>query len=185
MAPWYMPGRAILALALLAGPAPLEDARFDAVTGYRVAEYRGVVPAPPPGVPRIAAAGVARLVDTRRATLIDVVPAEGGVRGSDGLWRLAREERGIAGAAWFPEAGRGRPDPAIERWFLRGVARLHARHPGRTLIVFCLADCWMSWNAALRLRRAGYRDVRWFAEGADGWRDLGRPLVPITPYQGT
>jgi hypothetical protein len=24
--------------------------------------------------------------------------------------------------------------------------------------------------------------VRWFAEGVDGWRDLGRPLVPITPY---
>jgi len=55
-------------------------------------------------------------------------------------------------------------------------------HPRRTLIVFCLADCWMSWNAAWRLSRAGYRDVRWFAEGADGWRDLGRPLAPMIPF---
>ena len=117
-----------------------------------------------------------------RATLIDVVPAEGAVRTADGHWRLAREQRSIAGAAWFPEAGRGAIDPAVERWFLRGVARLHAAAPRATLIVFCLADCWMSWNAAWRLRRAGYRRVRWFAEGVDGWRDLGRPLVPITPY---
>jgi len=28
-------------------------------------------------------------------------------------------------------------------------------HPRRTLIVFCLADCWMSWNAAWRLSRIG------------------------------
>ena len=173
-----------LLLFLLAVPAiaGAQDARFDAATGYRVSDYRGVVPGPPPGVRRIDAAAVARLVDTGRATLIDVVPAEGGVRALDGTWRLAREERGIPGAAWFPEAGRGRPDPAIARWFASSVARLHAAHPRRTLIVFCLADCWMSWNAAWRLSRAGYRNVRWFAEGADGWRDLGRPLVPMTPF---
>jgi len=28
-------------------------------------------------------------------------------------------------------------------------------HPRRTLIVFCQVDCWMSWNAAWRLSRAG------------------------------
>ena len=55
-------------------------------------------------------------------------------------------------------------------------------HPRRTLIVFCLADCWMSRNAAWRLSRACKRDVRWFAEGADGWRDLGRPLAPMIPF---
>ena len=176
-------------LALLAPAAMLltlpgqAEALFDPVTGYRVTAYRAVVPSPPPSVARIGAAEVARLVDAGRAILVDVVPAEGGVRGADGHWRLAREERGIAGAAWFPEAGRGRIDPAIERWFVASVRRLRARQPRAPLIVFCLADCWMSWNASLRLRRAGLRDVRWFAEGADGWRDLGRPLAPMTPYE--
>lgn len=168
-------------LTAAAAPAADGDARFDPATGYRIVDYRGIVPGPPPGVRRIDAAEVARLVDRGRATLIDVVPAEGGVRGADGSWRLAREERGIPGAAWFPEAGRGRPDPAIARWFATSVARLHAAHPRRTLIVFCLADCWMSWNAAWRLSRAGHRGVRWFPEGADGWRDLGRPLLPMLP----
>jgi PQQ-dependent catabolism-associated CXXCW motif protein len=169
-------------LALTAAAATVPDARFDPHTGYRIAEYRGIIPEPPPGVRRIDAAAVARLVDAGRATLIDVVPAEGAVREVDGRWRLAREQRGIPGAAWFPEAGRGRIDPAIERWFLNGVARLRAAEPRRTLIVFCLADCWMSWNAAWRLKRAGYAQVRWFADGADGWRELGRPLVSMTPY---
>lgn len=175
--------RPLLLFVALAAAAPGSDPRFDAATGYRVSDYRGVVPTPPPDVSRIEARAVARLADAQRAVLVDVVPAEGGVRDADGTWRLAREERGIPGAAWFPEAGRGRIDPAIEAWFVRGVSQLAALHPGRPIIVFCLADCWMSWNAALRLRRAGFQNVRWFAEGADGWRDLKRKLVPMTPYK--
>lgn len=175
------PSRLCLLLVIATAAAP-RDVRFDPQTGYRISDYRGVVAAPPAGVSRIDAAAVAALVDARRATLIDVVPAEGAVRDRTAHWRLAREQRGIAGSSWFPGAGHGAIDPVVERWFLGGVARLHAAAPHNTLIVFCLADCWMSWNAAWRLRRAGYRRVRWFAEGADGWRDLGRPLVPILPY---
>lgn len=170
-----------IAAMSLAGSARAQD--FDAATGYRVAHYRGTISAAPPGVARITAAQVARLVDRDRAILIDVVPAEGGVRDAAGNWRLAREERGIPGAHWFPEAGRGAIDPAIERWFLLGVSSLARRHPHARVIVFCLADCWMSWNAALRLHRAGVAHVRWFAEGADGWRDLGRSLTAMTPYK--
>lgn len=174
---------ALVSLAVSVGTAAQAPALFDPVTGYRIAGYRGIVAAPPPGVPRIDPAAVARLVDRHAAVLIDVVPAEGGVRDPvSGRWRLARPAASIPGAAWFPEAGRGAPDPAIEQWFQNGVAQLARRHPGRPIVVFCLADCWMSWNAALRLRRAGYASVSWYAEGADGWRDLGRPLAPISPY---
>ncbi len=166
-----------------AAPAVAQDVEFDPVSGYRIAHYRAVVPAAPPGVPRIDAQAVAQLASRGDAILVDVAPAEGGVRDPNtGEWRLARPAMTIAGAAWFPEAGRGHPDPAIDRWFADGIARLHRRHPGRAIVVFCLADCWMSWNAALRLSRGGYRRVLWFAEGADGWRDIGRPLVPARPY---
>lgn len=164
------------------GPVAGQGSAFDPATGYRTGAYRSIVPGPPPGVRRIGMMEVARLADTKRAILIDVVPAEGGVRGADGHWRLAREESGTPGAHWFPEAGRGVIDPGVERWFLAGVTALRAKQPRAPLIVFCLADCWMSWNAAWRLKRAGFADVRWFAEGADGWRDHGRRLVPMIPY---
>ena len=52
------------------------------------------------------------------------------------------------------------------------------------LLVFCRADCWMRWNAARRLRAMGYRNVWWLAEGTDGWRDLGQPLVRAVPEGG-
>lgn len=179
-----MKGRVLSVAFLLcaAAPASAEDNVFDSATGYRTSAYRAIVPRPPPGVRRIGVAEVAKLADAKRAILIDVVPAEGGVRGPDSHWRLAREEHGIPGAHWFPEAGRGVIDPAIARWFLAGVTTLRAKQPRAPLIVFCLADCWMSWNAAWRLKRAGFADVRWFGEGADGWRDRGRRLVPMTPY---
>lgn len=170
-------------LAALASPAP-DAPSFDPVTGYRIARYRAVVPGPPPGVPRVDARGVTRMLERGGAVLVDVYPAEGGVRDpATGGWRLARAHETIPGAAWFPEAGRGSPDPAVERWFLGGVAELARAKPGRPIVLFCLADCWMSWNASLRLTRAGRRDVHWFAEGADGWRDLGRSLVPAAPYE--
>ncbi len=168
---------------LLGAPASGQDSAFDPATGYRIADYRAVVRTSPPGVPRVDARGVAALVDRGQAILIDVVPAEGGVRDpATGAWRLARPNASLPGAAWFPEAGRGRPDPVIARWFDDGIARLHRRHPKRSIVVFCLADCWMSWNAALRLSRAGYPRVLWFADGTDGWRDIGRGLVPVIPY---
>lgn len=170
---------ALLLIVLLSAAA---DPSFDPATGYRVAQYRGIVPGPPPGVSQVDARAVARLVDRHAAILVDVVPAEGGIRDpATGRWRLAKPAASIPGAAWFPEAGRGVPDSAIARWFLAGVRRLLQAHPRRSIVVFCLADCWMSWNAALRLHRAGI-PVLWFGEGSDGWRDLGRALKPVTPF---
>jgi len=168
---------AMLALALASVPA-VTSPDFDPVSGYRIAHYRSVVPTPPEGVRRVDA----REVATADAILIDVTPAEGARRDpATGHWSVPEPHQGIAGSHWFLEAGRGAIDPAIERWFLASVTRIAAARPGAPLIVYCLADCWMSWNAALRLRRAGFRQVNWFADGLDGWRDLGRPLESLRP----
>jgi PQQ-dependent catabolism-associated CXXCW motif protein len=51
----------------------------------------------------------------------------------------------------------------------------------RTLFVYFLADCWMSWNAAKRTRSLGYSDVAWYPEGTDGWLAAGLPLEDATP----
>lgn len=168
---------AMLALAL-AGVAAATSPDFDPASGYRIAHYRSVVPAPPEGVLRLDASDVA----TADAILIDVTPADGARRDpATGHWSVPEPHEGIAGSHWFPEAGRGPIDPAIERWFLTSVTRIVAARPNVPLVVYCLSDCWMSWNAALRLRRAGFTQVNWFADGLDGWRDLRRPLVPLRP----
>lgn len=159
--------------------AALQGGDFDAA-GYRIARYRGVVAAAPAGVVRIDA-DAARALQRRGARLIDVTPADGGHwDAARREWRLAEAHATIHGARWLPEAGRGDAPPGVIAWLLR-AAPMNKRAP---VVVFCLADCWMSWNAARRLVAAGHRDVRWFAEGIDGWRERGWPLVPAAPAGG-
>ena len=178
-------GKAIAAMLALfatgAQAAPGDDALFGA-HGYRVdirpqqGDRDGGDPPDP--------VTVALLRPDIDAILIDVLPAEGGHREADGRWRLARERPSIPGAHWFPEAGRGDLSPAIDRWFQEGLARLTGGARDRMIITFCLADCWMGWNAARRLRALGYTNIWWLAEGTDGWRDLGRPLINARPEEG-
>ncbi|QUT05710.1 rhodanese [Sphingobium phenoxybenzoativorans] len=169
----------ILAPAVATGAEPGEEL-FNA-DGYRIAHYRAPVPYAPQGVGRIAPAAAAQLRPDRDALFIDVLPAEGGHREADGQWRLAQPRPSIPGAHWFPETGRGELAPGFADWFARGVARLSRGRKDRMIVTFCLADCWMSWNAARRLRALGYTNVWWLAEGTDGWRDMDLPLVNATP----
>jgi PQQ-dependent catabolism-associated CXXCW motif protein len=49
------------------------------------------------------------------------------------------------------------------------------------LVLYCLANCWMSWNAAKRALSLGYSDVAWYPEGTDGWFAALLPLEDATP----
>ncbi|WP_420143813.1 rhodanese-like domain-containing protein [Sphingobium sp.] len=173
----------LIALLLAASPATAQDALFDG-DGYRIAHYRAPVHQPPDGVGRIAPDAAAQLRPGRDALFIDVLPAEGGHRQSDGRWKLATPHDSIPDAHWFPEAGRGVPPPGIGEWFLDGIAGLTGGRRDRMLILFCKVDCWMGWNAAKRLRAHGYRNVWWLAEGVEGWTDRNRPLSPVRPEGG-
>lgn len=173
----------IAMVAVASAPAHADDALFNA-QGYRIAQYRAPTRMAPEGVVRVAPSAAVRLRPGIDALFIDVMPAEGGHRQADGRWKLAVPHDTIPGAHWFPEAGRGVLAPGIDTWFARGIDRLARGRRDRPVILFCLVDCWMGWNAARRLHAAGYRQVWWMAEGTDGWRDLGRPLVRAIPDGG-
>jgi PQQ-dependent catabolism-associated CXXCW motif protein len=49
------------------------------------------------------------------------------------------------------------------------------------VVVYCQADCWMSWNAAKRILAYGYSDVAWYPEGTDGWERAGLDLTESQP----
>lgn len=156
---------------------------FDPATGYRISHYRGVVGAVPEGIARVDVAQ-ARALWRASAIFIDVNPAPGAQRDAEnGRWTLAEPHASIPRAQWFAESGRGVLAPDVERAFGLGVRRLAARHRNRPIVVFCQADCWMSWNAALRLHRAGLHDIRWFADGLDGWKEAGFAVTPVVPHR--
>lgn len=173
---------ALAILAMSVGtPGVTQDAVFDA-EGYRSARYRAPVSVDPRPASRIALPAAIELAQRGGALFIDVMPAEGGVRDpATGRWRLSIEHETITGAAWHPEAGRSPVDPALWQGLERAVAKARKRHPAKPVVVFCRADCWMSWNAARRLASRGLRGVWWLSEGTDGWHAAGLRLVTTRP----
>lgn len=159
-----------------------QAAEFDAATGYRTDRYRAPVDRPVEGGTRVSLAEVDRLVGERRAALIDVMPARAGYDPTNGRWRLVEQRRNIPGSVWLPEVGRGALDPDLAAYFRGSLKRLTDGRPDRPLVFYCMADCWMSWNAVKRAASFGYRNLHWFAEGSDGWRDADRPLADGDPW---
>lgn len=164
----------IIAASLSLGcvPAVANEPEFDAVSGYRISRYRSPVPATVAGGTLIHAADVEGLVKSRNALLIDVMASDGA--GGDlagGRWHIATARQNIPGSTWLPDVGRGVLTVQMDRYFRDNLERLTGGDKARAIIVYCQADCWMSWNAVRRAAGYGYTSLFWFSEGSDGWRD--------------
>jgi PQQ-dependent catabolism-associated CXXCW motif protein len=172
-----------LSSALAAAP------EFDAATGYRIARYRSPVTVAVVGGTRITAAEVDGLVRDQAAVLIDVMPSEGaGPDPQTGAWRLSKTRQNIPGSVWLPDVGKGELSVEMDGYFRDNLAKLTATDKTRAVIIYCQADCWMSWNAIKRAASYGYTQLYWFAEGSDGWRDWDGRFetaipVPITSFR--
>lgn len=154
---------------------------FDPDTGYRIARYRSPTPSDVPGGTAIDIGEYDKLVKAG-AVSIDVMIAEGaGPDPQTGAWRLSKERQSIPGSVWLANVGLGRLSPQIKAYFEAALKRLTEGDRSRPIIMFCLADCWMSWNAVQRAAALGYKNVYWFPEGTDGWRDWDRALEAKTP----
>lgn len=164
-----------------AGARQADDDPFDA-EGYRRLRYRAPVDRDPAPAQALPLERALRLSPGRDALFVDVLPAEGARRDpATGAWLAAPAHSTIPGARWFPEVGRAAPDSGLWAGFAGAVAQVRQRRAGWPVVVFCRADCWMSWNAARRLAMGGLPGVLWLAEGIDGWHDRGRPLAPAVP----
>lgn len=177
---------AIAAMSLLtqplgARPDGSEPALFDA-DGYRVARYRTPIHIDPRPASHLALSAALILMPGRDALFVDVMPVESGVRdAASGRWTLTGEHLTIPGAVWHPDTGRTPVDTLLWRALEETIQRARRKRPSLPVIVFCRADCWMSWNAARRLAAGGIENVWWLAEGTDGWSAAGRELVIVQP----
>ncbi len=153
---------------------------FHPDTGLRIARQRAPTPDDVPGAARIDTRQVQEL-SAAGALLLDVGPAlQSRFDELDGTWLVPKDHRSIPGAVWLPEVGRGELEPIMQRYLSANLSKL-ATDTDRAIVVFCMADCWMSWNAVQRIHALGYPNVFWFAEGVDGWLDQGWDLEAIEP----
>ncbi len=172
-----------LLLALCLIPA-LALAQVPEPEGYRMEEYRAPVPGTLEGGTVVDVARAHALWQAGEAAFIDVLPRppkpddlpEGTV------WR-DKPRDSIPGAIWLPNTGYGALAAPEEGYFRSGLEAASGGDPTRPLLFFCLADCWMSWNAAKRALSYGYTKVYWLPVGTDGWAAAGHPLERVTPRQ--
>ena len=168
---------AVMFLSLMAGAAIGQTMEL-----YRGPPYNAPVPDQLRGAVTVDAAqaldlheqGVAFLDAFPRKTKPENLP--------DGtIWREPRHDT-IPGAVWLYDTGYMRLSDAEQARLENGLRQATGDDKAAPVVIFCRADCWMSWNAAKRAVGLGYQAVHWYPQGTDGWETaLGRDLVTAQP----
>src|SRR3954452_12637564 len=173
--------RAALAAVLLIGAAHAQDQAVEP-EGYRTENYRSPVPATLSGARVLSTEQAEASWRTKSSSFIAVLPRPPKPKNlpEGTVWR-DQPRQDIPGSIWLPDTGYGVLAPATEDYFKRGLMRASDGDRSRLLVFYCLADCWMSWNAAKRALSYGYTDVAWYPEGTDGWAFAGLPLADAQP----
>ncbi len=150
--------------------------------GYRMDEYRAPTPITLAGGTVVDTAGVQQLIGESGVVLIDVLPLQKKPDNlpANTLW-IPKVRHNIPGSVWLPEVGRGALNAEVEDYFQRNLKQLTAGDKSRQIVIYCLADCWMSWNAAKRAIEYGYTSVYWYPGGTDHWTAAGLPTEESQP----
>jgi PQQ-dependent catabolism-associated CXXCW motif protein len=163
---------ALLLLCLIALTAQAQEAPSSA--SLRLSDYSAPTPESIPG---------ARVIDTaelRRA-------AQGPPSGRPLLFDVRGErQESLPGAIWLPGAGRGSSfQDGVQKQLAATLREVTRGDASRTLVFFCAGPrCWLSYNAALRAAKLGYRDVRWYREGTEVWGEGGGALAePVVAWR--
>jgi PQQ-dependent catabolism-associated CXXCW motif protein len=97
--------------------------------------------------------------------------------------RGGEAHRTIAGAFWLAGTGAGDMNTGESRRFLDAVAKFAAGDRNRAIVFFCAdAECWLSYNAALRAIAAGYTNIMWYRGGLAAWFHAGLPMTQSEPF---
>ena len=175
-------GAACVALAMVALAAEVRAGGVPEPEGYRLEDYRAPVPATLHGVRTITTEEAEQIWRSRSAAFVDVMPRPPRPRNlpEGTLWR-DKPRADIPGSIWLPDAGYGELASGVADYFAKGLEKAANGDHARLLVLYCLANCWMSWNAAKRARALGYPNIAWYREGTDGWLAAGLPLQDAAP----
>jgi PQQ-dependent catabolism-associated CXXCW motif protein len=150
--------------------------------GYRLEDYRAPTPATLHGARVITTDEAEKLWRGRSAAFVDVMPRppRPPELPEETIWH-DKPRLDIPGSIWLPDTGYGELAPSMADYFARGLQKASGADRTKLLVFYCLANCWMSWNAAKRALSLGYRRVGWYRDGTDGWRAVHLPLEEATP----
>ena len=92
----------------------------------------------------------------------------------------------IPGAIHLPGAGNygnGHFADRLQDKFHAVLSGLVSRNPDRPIVFFCAsAQCWESYNAALRALKMGFQNVLWYRGGLASWKTANLPVTPPAEF---
>lgn len=146
--------------------------------GFRISYYRSATPDQAEGGQIISTDDLFSQLQMNEALiLIDVQP----VTWRYGIFISDSPRKTLPNSVWLPNVGWGEAEEHWLRYFSDHLSRLTGEDHSKEVVIFCTADCWMSWNAVRRASQWGYTQLYWYADGSDGWHEAGLPLVEIAP----
>ena len=149
---------------------------------YRMADFRAPVPCALAGATVVSTEALRLRIERESPLLVDVLPSPRRPQGLPaGTPWLAPVRRNIPGTVWLPNTGFGELPVEEENYLRANLERLTRGDRSRSIVFYCLADCWMSWNAARRALAWGYTSVIWYPDGTDAWEAAGLPLEESFP----
>jgi PQQ-dependent catabolism-associated CXXCW motif protein len=165
----------------LAGPAFAGGVEEPA--GYRMDDYRAPVPDTLRGAKVVTTSEAEALWREKKAVFFDVMPQAPKPANlpAGTIWK-EKIRKDIPGSVWLANVGYGAISAETAEYFRQGLAANTGSDKSRTILFYCMTDCWMSWNAAKRALEWGYGSVVWYPLGSDGWESANLPLEENTPY---
>ncbi len=153
--------------------------------GYRLDDYRAPTPETVPGGVVIDTEAAYQLWQAGGAIWVDVLPAPRRPENlpPQALW-MPVPRRNIPGSLWLPDVGRGALNPELEAYFRTHLEDATDGVHNRQIVFYCLAECWMSWNATKRAAAWGYTNLYWYRDGIDAWEAARLPTADAEPAPG-
>ncbi len=146
--------------------------------GYRIQRYRS--PTPPHSEYSITLDTqdvIEILKEQPETVLLDVQPLPW-----SGTFIHKKERRKhIPGSTWLPNVGLGELESTWSEYYQYHLERLTNKNKQHPIILYCRADCWMSWNAIKRAAAWGYTGLYWYRNGTDAWLENENEVVIATP----
>lgn len=167
--------------AVFSAETTVQDTQDDfdlfSIEGYRLYRYRSPTPSHSEHAKTLSTSDVIQLLQRSvKPVLLDVQPV---------TWNtvfIEKEPRlHIPGSYWLPNVGLGELDPDWSEYFSRNLARMTNGDKNYPVIIYCRADCWMSWNALKRAASWGYTNLLWYRNGSDGWIENDLETVRAKP----
>jgi PQQ-dependent catabolism-associated CXXCW motif protein len=177
----WKPAATIVALLILTVAARAQENPAEP-EGYRTDNYRAPVPATLAGARVLATEEATAIWRAGKAVFIDVLPRPPKPQNlpEGTVWR-DKPRLNIPGSIWLPDTGYGALAAATEDYLREGLVRASGGDRAKQLVIYCQADCWMSWNAAKRALSYGYSNVAWYPDGTDGWQRAGLAVEESQP----